>query len=364
MLLIKNLFIRLKSHSKNTFFVLFASFLLCANVSAEIDFQYTFGGSERFDGNNFRISSGAESWAGFSANLDNTNPFTFPYGGAVSFTASLATGGSADLRFKFEKQSHPNTDPSFYTSWVTVDSVVGRTYTVEIPAQPSANSYASFLLYLEQNNTFVITDVVVSAYTDPSCQTINSATEIFIEAECYALTTGLVQLENTTDDGGGKNVGYIEQFDSLIYTLDVLQSGNYQLSYRMASPAGSSAGYDVRVDGQLVDVFSVPVTNGWQNWQTVEGRVISLDAGAQTLQLKANAAGTNINWFSLTQTNTAVDTPPADIDESSNWQPIDSSKWFHQTQLPNGWGWYNNEQQHYTDELENSYTSTVHLNCC
>ena len=360
MLLIKdviNFFTCLKSHSKNTFFVLFASFLLCANVSAEIDFQYTFGGSERFDGNNFRISSGAEPWAGFAANLDNTDPFTFPYGGTVSFTASLATGGSADLRFKFEKQSHPNTEPSFYTSWVTVDSVVGRIYTVEIPAQPSANSYESFLLYLEQNNTFVITDVVVSANTDPSCQSVNSATEIFIEAECYVSTTGLVQLETTTDVGGGKNVGYIEQFDSLVYSLDVLQSGNYQLSYRMASPAGSSAGYDVRVDGQLVDVFSVPVTNGWQNWQTVEGRVISLDAGAQTLQLEANAAGTNINWFSLTQTNSAVDTPPADIDESSNWQPIDSSKWFHQTQLPNGWGWYNSEQQHYTDELDNSYTS-------
>jgi len=61
MLLIKdviNFFTCLKSHSKNTFFVLFASFLLCANASAEIDFQYTFGGSERFDGNNFRISSG------------------------------------------------------------------------------------------------------------------------------------------------------------------------------------------------------------------------------------------------------------------------------------------------------------------
>jgi len=123
-----------------------------------------------------------------------------------------------------------------------VDSVVGRIYTVEIPAQPSANSYESFLLYLEQNNTFVITDVVVSANTDPSCQSVNSATEIFIEAECYVSTTGLVQLENTTDVGGGKNVGYIEQFDSLVYSLDVLQSGNYQLSYRMASPAGSSAG--------------------------------------------------------------------------------------------------------------------------
>lgn len=36
---------------------------------------------------------------------------------------------------------------------------------------------------------------------------------------------------------------------------------------------------------------------------------------------------------------------------------IDSNQWFHQTRLPNGWSWYNGEQQHYTNELENSYTS-------
>ena len=37
--------------------------------------------------------------------------------------------------------------------------------------------------------------------------------------------------------------------------------------------------------------------------------------------------------------------------------PIDDSKWFHQTKLPNGWGWYNNELQHYTNRIENSYVS-------
>lgn len=38
-------------------------------------------------------------------------------------------------------------------------------------------------------------------------------------------------------------------------------------------------------------------------------------------------------------------------------QPLDSSKWFHQTQLPNGSAWFNNEQQHYTSRIDNSYTS-------
>ena len=42
-------------------------------------------------------------------------------------------------------------------------------------------------------------------------------------------------------------------------------------------------------------------------------------------------------------------------DEFDSNGAVDSEKWFHQTQLPNGWGWYNNEQQHYTNRIENSY---------
>lgn len=38
-----------------------------------------------------------------------------------------------------------------------------------------------------------------------------------------------------------------------------------------------------------------------------------------------------------------------DIDGS-----VDTSKWFHQTKLPSGGSWYNNEIQHYTDRMDNS----------
>ena len=44
-------------------------------------------------------------------------------------------------------------------------------------------------------------------------------------------------------------------------------------------------------------------------------------------------------------------------DEFDGNGAIDSSKWFHQTQLPNGYSWYNNEIQHYTDRVDNSYVS-------
>lgn len=38
-----------------------------------------------------------------------------------------------------------------------------------------------------------------------------------------------------------------------------------------------------------------------------------------------------------------------------NSESLDSSKWFRQTQLPNGWGWYNGEVQHYTDRVDNAF---------
>lgn len=41
---------------------------------------------------------------------------------------------------------------------------------------------------------------------------------------------------------------------------------------------------------------------------------------------------------------------------------VNSTKWFHQTQLPNGLSWYNNEQQHYTNRTVNSFVNNGMLN--
>ena len=42
-------------------------------------------------------------------------------------------------------------------------------------------------------------------------------------------------------------------------------------------------------------------------------------------------------------------------DEFSGNGMIDTSKWHHQTLLPNGNSWWNGEQQHYTNRITNSY---------
>ena len=42
--------------------------------------------------------------------------------------------------------------------------------------------------------------------------------------------------------------------------------------------------------------------------------------------------------------------------------PLDNTKWYHQTFGPNGGRWFNNEEQHYTDRLDNSNVDNGFLN--
>lgn len=48
-------------------------------------------------------------------------------------------------------------------------------------------------------------------------------------------------------------------------------------------------------------------------------------------------------------------------DEFTGSGAVDAQKWFHQTQLPNGVSWYNNELQHYTNSNTNSFLSNGNL---
>jgi beta-glucanase (GH16 family) len=49
-------------------------------------------------------------------------------------------------------------------------------------------------------------------------------------------------------------------------------------------------------------------------------------------------------------------------DEFNNNGAVNSSNWFHQTQLPGGGSWFNGEVQHYTNQLTNSFVSNGALN--
>ncbi len=120
-----------------------------------------------------------------------------------------------------------------------------------------------------------------------------------IEAEKYVLMSG-IQNEATTDLGGGQDVAYIDANDWMSYEVNVLKTGTYQIEFRLASTI-SNVQMELFTGASSLGVLTLPTaTGGWQNWQTVTMNV-SLAQGVQTLKLKANTGGFNINWMNFSE---------------------------------------------------------------
>ncbi len=117
-------------------------------------------------------------------------------------------------------------------------------------------------------------------------------------------TTG-VDIQPTTDAGGGYNIGWIRGDEWLEYTLDVVDSGAYTINTRVASATGGGVIHfefnGIDKTGPIV----VPLTGGSQSWQTVSKSGIRLDSGQQIMRIVVDNTGItssmgNINYVSIT----------------------------------------------------------------
>ena len=119
----------------------------------------------------------------------------------------------------------------------------------------------------------------------------------------YRPTTG-VDIEPTTDSGGGYDVGWTKAGEWMKYTVNVTAGGTYQLQTRVAN-AGSGGSFRVEVDGSdKTGLIAVPNTGGWQNWQTITTTGISLTSGQHVIRVVFTAVSSsggagNFNWFSF-----------------------------------------------------------------
>lgn len=74
-----------------------------------------------------------------------------------------------------------------------------------------------------------------------------------------------------------------------------------------------------------------------------------IDDGSTPIDLNAiDIEYTNLVW--------------ADEFDTPGKTAINSTNWFHQTQLPSGGSWFNGEEQHYTNRIENSFVENGNLN--
>tara|TARA_B110000967_G_scaffold210085_1_gene270420 strand:+ start:18395 stop:21082 length:2688 start_codon:yes stop_codon:yes gene_type:complete len=121
-----------------------------------------------------------------------------------------------------------------------------------------------------------------------------------IESEDFENQKGL-QLENTTDTGLGENIGYTDAEDYAEYLIYISKDGNYNLNVRTAAQSDSGKiEFELSNKGitQSVSIVDLPVTGGWQLWQTTTVKT-TLTAGIYTLRMKVLESGFNMNWFAF-----------------------------------------------------------------
>jgi hypothetical protein len=109
-----------------------------------------------------------------------------------------------------------------------------------------------------------------------------------------------VDLEATTDTGGGYDVGWTATGQWFDYTVKVASAGTYTVSLRLASPNGVTGGLHIADSAgtNLSGAVNVPATGGWQTWANVTTSV-ALPAGQQTLTVYQDNGGWNLNAFSF-----------------------------------------------------------------
>jgi beta-glucosidase len=107
-----------------------------------------------------------------------------------------------------------------------------------------------------------------------------------------------VDLEPTTDAGGGYDVGWIDPGEWLEYSVNVPDpSAIYSIKARVASATAGQM--RVRLDGTVLGTVQIPNTGGTQIWQTVTLANVPIagGSGARALRLEMLAGGFNINWI-------------------------------------------------------------------
>lgn len=124
---------------------------------------------------------------------------------------------------------------------------------------------------------------------------------ILIQAENYAAMNG-IQVEATTDTGGGSNVGYCDTGDWMAYNnINFPTTGTYLIEYRVASAVtGAKLSSDLNAGAIVLGTVNVPNTGGWQNWQTIS-QTVTVNAGTYNFGIFIQASGVNINWIRISR---------------------------------------------------------------
>lgn len=157
-----------------------------------------------------------------------------------------------------------------------------------------------------------------------------------------AYRNGDVDIEASTDNGGGYNVGWMDAGEWLEYTI-TLDADTYTVNSRVASDVGGGA-FTIDLNGsEIVGTQNVANTGGWQSWTTLSSNPIALPPGQHTLRVNVHGGNFNLNWLRLEPNDNGGN--PGQPVWSDEFDNINSGNWTFET---GGHGWGNQELQYYT----------------
>jgi endoglucanase len=77
------------------------------------------------------------------------------------------------------------------------------------------------------------------------------------------------------------------------YTIEVKESGNYQLSFIITAEKEGSK-IEVTINGETISAISVPATGGIEKWKSTKPEIVALKKGNNTIKVTAFTGGFNL----------------------------------------------------------------------
>ena len=115
-----------------------------------------------------------------------------------------------------------------------------------------------------------------------------------------AYRSDAVDLETTSDTGGGADLAWTGAGQWFKYTVNVAAAGAYTLNIRASSTSGVSDAFHLTDSSgnALTGAENIPATGGGQTWTTVSDSV-TLSAGQQTITLDQDNSGWSLHYLAF-----------------------------------------------------------------
>jgi hypothetical protein len=245
---------------------------------------------------------------------------------AAEFVVNLSEASDQPVTVEYSTANGTATAGSDYTAQSgTLTFAAGETskiVSVPVIGDTTVESNETFRLNLSNPSNGTIADAQgVGTINNDDSSSPPANTPIRVQAEDYisffdkssgntggAFRSDDVDIQATTDVGGGYNVGWIQQGEWLTYDVNIPEAGTYDIVARVASAQSGTRSLKVSVGGES-ETLSFGGTGGWQNWTDVTAQGVNLSAGSQQLRLDMLSNSFNVNYIDIVP-STSSPTPP------------------------------------------------------